>query len=881
MKKSVIVLCFALCGTLAFAQTKHAPARTMQKTQNVAAHQMRTTAPEKKVDYKASIFNTKDAGDILMQCEFSALNDGYTTGVITSTTNSYLAEGGTGSVLVPIHAQVADHSQWQRVSDTSFATMTALNSVYPYLFGQYFRRVGISDYFVPQTGDNGFMLMSMLDYVSDQTTGYFDAYIQFDAVATTGSDGVTIEFNQYYAKFNRDQCFIDYNTGSGWRQMEINVKNVDIEVNDEISGQFRTLLPAACANQASLQLRIRWASESPVGGTYGYWWMIDDVVVSAAYQYETSLIQQFYVNGNYHMIPQGMEIPITWYASLKNEGFGDQSGVNVTVNHLDANRSNGSQIATKIFGSLNSGATGTYLLDGATTVQDGDGWWSVNYNMPQGATVANMPATTAGDNFVYATYGSAQLPDKSLDTIIYKVNNLENDPSGKGQFAVWALDNGVLYPRSYWTDGFTSDGYLTTRYDDDNASYTHAGYRVYNRFVTGNNIPDGWVIRGMQLVAATQNGCNVAPMSHINADLMIDYFADDTSTSFGLYGIETGAPVYETRIEDFNYYSSSMQHYTQEEMNANEYKEYGDYNVINILFPQQPALQPRTAYRLGYTLQDGYFAVAANTTSYVHHYDGDPDTVLWRIPFAGDTNNGGYLKKYGYTFHPGMGQNQFFQDPDEDGYLHPGSSAMPPMIRMLVGPSYTYPTHNVTIQCQGEGGATYYGDSDDDQCGQTVTMIEGSNQIYFEAEEGYQVLELYVDGVSVMIDTTDVAFDETVVYRYTYNGSDVVRYTFPNLTEDATIRVVFGERQGIDKAAANVKMNLFPNPANNNVQLSIAGVNGTVNCAILDMSGRVVYNQNINAEATTNINLSNLAKGAYFVRITNDKFTKVEKLIVR
>jgi hypothetical protein len=47
------------------------------------------------------------------------------------------------------------------------------------------------------------------------------------------------------------------------------------------------------------------------------------------------------------------------------------------------------------------------------------------------------------------------------------------------------------------------------------------------------------------------------------------------------------------------------------------------------------------------------------------------------------------------------------------------------------------------------------------------------------------------------------------------------------------------------------------------------------------MSGRVVYNQNFNASSAQTINVSNLAKGAYFVRITNDKFSKVEKLIVR
>ena len=54
-----------------------------------------------------------------------------------------------------------------------------------------------------------------------------------------------------------------------------------------------------------------------------------------------------------------------------------------------------------------------------------------------------------------------------------------------------------------------------------------------------------------------------------------------------------------------------------------------------------------------------------------------------------------------------------------------------------------------------------------------------------------------------------------------------------------------------------------------------------VNCALIDMSGRVVYSQNINAETAQVINLDGLAKGAYFVRITNDKFSKIEKLIVR
>ena len=76
-------------------------------------------------------------------------------------------------------------------------------------------------------------------------------------------------------------------------------------------------------------------------------------------------------------------------------------------------------------------------------------------------------------------------------------------------------------------------------------------------------------------------------------------------------------------------------------------------------------------------------------------------------------------------------------------------------------------------------------------------------------------------------------------------------------------------------------MSLVPNPATSQVKVNIAGVTGMVNMNIIDMSGRVIYNANVNAENETIVNLSNIPAGAYFVRITNDTFSKVEKLIVR
>ena len=86
---------------------------------------------------------------------------------------------------------------------------------------------------------------------------------------------------------------------------------------------------------------------------------------------------------------------------------------------------------------------------------------------------------------------------------------------------------------------------------------------------------------------------------------------------------------------------------------------------------------------------------------------------------------------------------------------------------------------------------------------------------------------------------------------------------------------------GIESEAVSTSLGMCPNPASNNVTLNMTGVTGMVNCSIIDMSGRVIYNRTINAENSHTIDLSNVAAGAYFVRVTNDTFSKVEKLIVR
>ena len=62
------------------------------------------------------------------------------------------------------------------------------------------------------------------------------------------------------------------------------------------------------------------------------------------------------------------------------------------------------------------------------------------------------------------------------------------------------------------------------------------------------------------------------------------------------------------------------------------------------------------------------------------------------------------------------------------------------------------------------------------------------------------------------------------------------------------------------------------------VQVPVKAYNGSTETQIKDVNGT---SSKLNAEAAQTIDLSNVAKGAYFVRITNNNISKVEKLIVR
>lgn len=832
-----MALCFAVLASAAFAQTNNVSLKAEKSMVKATRH-----GDVQNIDqaaYKGSIF--AKSGEI------------YTNTFATAPTTGTLSDGSivNGTAVAAGHAQTAYHSTWHRIADTTMAAMGTAN--YPYS-----GTVNFGTAMEGETPRDGYMIMTMQDQISawggTGTSGAFNAYMSFPAFSTTGKLGIDVTFYQYYRKFNSDQCWIDYSTdGNTWNAVEINVRNVDVAGNSSLRGWKMKCMPTSLGNQANVYLRIRWESSSPNGGAYGYIWMIDDLKVSELPAARLTTTSTEYVEGFYHLLPQGLQVPVVWTAEFSNTGTQTQSNVTGHVYAFSGNQP-ATELANVSCGTLTMGQSATAVID-PLGFYGGDNWNGYNAenpNTPSG-TKGYMPSANLGNVRTYTDITTATMNHiqrdsirATYDTMTVIVNN------GDRNIRTWGRDNGILTKWSYFTPGNVPGDLWSD--DPDETMWSSEDYSVFNSYTTGDVVPQGWVIKGVEIVGSTYPG-----FCEAGAKLAAGLFRDSVYSGLSFYRISTGASQHTVTAAELN-----LAGVNNTDPNASlEYETFGNYNTVRIDFPDQPELLPNTSYRIGYTIaEDGFFCAASNRTYY---YDAADSNAVYFRETPGMTD-------FAHTFGHGDHQATMVYDPYAGGYkLYPVSAF--PMIRMLVGPYEQYAKFAVNFQC-GENGMIYDAEYNE-LCGTIDSCVEGSTHTYiFTPDDDYSVATITVNGEEVFnINEIDDA-DE-------YHNSEIY-YGVENIAEETTVAVtfVYHPHVAIDMAAG-VTMNLQPNPATSNVQLSISGVEGMVNFSLIDMSGRVITSSKINAANVQNINVSNLAKGAYFVRITNNNMSKVEKLIVR
>ncbi|MBR6417180.1 MAG: T9SS type A sorting domain-containing protein [Bacteroidales bacterium] len=876
MKKTLMVISFALCASFAFAQTKSVAVDKHARQLDNATRMATTQEKLSKAGYTGSIFTKTDT--VYTHVQFTAAEQAggiFTCGGIPA---GSMVDG----TIIPAHGYPSAYATFHRIPDSAYIETPAFQQMHPVIYSTSRVYGQLLRVFAPETRDNGFVLASMIDGYAPfggdgENQNYFDTYVRFMPVDLTSSPLACVTLYQVTMKFNQDATYIDWSLDNGqtWHAVEFNIKNVDINSNSYTWGVKRITLPRAVAQQPSVTLRLRYVDESGSDYNGGYFYAFDDFKVVDAPDYRLRFTTNQYFEGFFQLMPQNLQVPVVWVADFVNEGIFDQTNVTGKI-YTMAQGEDATVLAQKNLGTVvaDHEAPRSFVIDPLAYFDSTMDLYNHGYvYYTNDSTYATgeyrcLPTTDLGAHYFFSdvtsNYYTNHIGDSTtFDTIRYQVNWKANnvvDLGGQSHPAgIWGRDNGVL---TYNGDGSNGGNYYTPGrvagtqnvWTDDwqETEWNKAGYGNGVRYFTGNEVPAGWRILGVELVAST-----VPDFSGVGATLVPFLIYDSVAgESWWRISVNTGAGYYTVQESDINPNIATEGYRTFQ----------AGYNTVRILFPNQPELKPLHDYLIGYRLaEDADFCVAETRTNFVRD-----DSTHYFSSTPGMTDYKRYIHK---NYGDGNANAAWTWDPrrtdDSKWATYPTSSF--PMIRMIVGPSYYIQKHEVRWECDNEEQGQFWSNNGEVLCGESDSIAAGYPISFtVEPEAGYEIDRVLANGEEIEFDI------ET-----TPDGIEIGVINIDAVESDMVFKCFFKAASGFDPIANRVNMKLQPNPASSNVFISLSGVTGNVDMALIDMSGRVVTTSQFVAENGTNVNVSNLAKGAYFVRITNNQFTKIEKLIVR
>lgn len=112
-----------------------------------------------------------------------------------------------------------------------------------------------------------------------------------------------------------------------------------------------------------------------------------------------------------------------------------------------------------------------------------------------------------------------------------------------------------------------------------------------------------------------------------------------------------------------------------------------------------------------------------------------------------------------------------------------------------------------------------------------------------------------------------------------FNRLDQVEaFDTPSTTDETS--PCFDASLSTDEFSEN-SFSIFPNPSNGQININMTASLGEGQVQIIDLNGRVVFNQDMLLEGTINLDAGNLARGVYLVQVANQTVSETAKLIIR
>lgn len=156
----------------------------------------------------------------------------------------------------------------------------------------------------------------------------------------------------------------------------------------------------------------------------------------------------------------------------------------------------------------------------------------------------------------------------------------------------------------------------------------------------------------------------------------------------------------------------------------------------------------------------------------------------------------------------------------------------------------------------------------------SVTLDAGSGNKTYRWSNG-------ANTQSITIKTTGIAFD---IQEHTVNVTD---YSHSTLCENsATIIVLFAFNEcgyGIGENDNDYSIRVYPNPTKGDFTIELKGVKKSLNLQLVNASGQIISTQQLSglngSTFTTIYSLNSQQPGVYFMKLLNDDFVRVVKVI--
>ena len=164
-----------------------------------------------------------------------------------------------------------------------------------------------------------------------------------------------------------------------------------------------------------------------------------------------------------------------------------------------------------------------------------------------------------------------------------------------------------------------------------------------------------------------------------------------------------------------------------------------------------------------------------------------------------------------------------------------------------------------------------------------LLVVDGSESVHIRADnlglKNCFKAEYGADHVphlasAAYLDTTEQYITEFLLSEVC--GENI--YCICNTPADPIACHLYEGTTGIDIEQMEKLLLMYPNPAQNEVAISLEGLK-IENITLIDINGRIIQNQLVN-ESYININVSSLNQGVYFVKVETEKEMLTKKLVV-